>query len=974
MPTLTMRLGTIFGIAGWCAITLAAVPDKVTYQDHVQPIFRAHCASCHNPEDKNSDLDVMTYSGLMAGGASGQVVAGGDPGSSRLFKLVSHAEEPKMPPDSPKIPDAEVAIVEAWIAGGLLEKSDSKAMLSNKPKKALALASTSLEKPQGPIAFPTDLLIEPVIDPDRGSVVSSIATSPWAPVIAVAAPRQVLLYHSDTFELLGVLPFPEGFPHVLKFSRNGSLLLVGGGRGGQSGRVALFDVTTGERVTTIGDEYDAVLAADVSSDQQMVALGGASKIVRIYSTKTGEVIHSIKKHTDWVTALEFSPDSVLLASGDRSGGLHVWETFSGQLFYTLAGHKGAITDVTWRADANVVAAASEDTTVSLWEMFNGTQVKSFAAHGGGTLSVEFSKDGRLVTAGRDNTVKLWDGNGAGLRTYEAFSDIATATTFTHDALAIVGGDWSGEIRVWKTEDGARLANLSMMPPTIAERIATTEASLAELQPKYDEAAKVFQAAQAAQQQAQAYLDAAEKTRVEAEASRAAADKALADARTMVQTTTTQINEASATVAARRAEAKVKADAVAAEKAALEQAQAALAIAEKSVAMQSQLTTQITSVGAAARQSLEGTINAPKVEEAAKLLDMALAHANEALAASQAEKDSKATEVANRTNVIRDAAALAAASLDQVGAAEKAVADLTTTLQSAESAVASAGQTLTNAQAALDQATQNTAAMAQAVQAATDAVNTAKAAADASLAALEKVKSDRQKWEVAKTRVGLHKAKEVASQAQAKQAELAARAAESKKAADAVGAELAAAQKTLADGPASVESAKANIAAAQAGIDTANTQLEAAKTAHAKKEALRSDFEAQSMLIQQAAQAEPTNQSLAAALTKANETIALLTADRDAAAKDIEAKAAGVTTAMQAKTVAETAVADLEKVLAELPARIAAITAKHTELAAVAAAHQSETDAASAELASANQSVEQIHQQIASLTNPPAAAN
>lgn len=973
MQTRTRWVATFLGMVLLGRAGFTAVPDKVTYQDHVQPIFRAHCASCHNAEEKNSDLDLMTYSSLMAGGASGKVVTGGEPAASRLFQLVCHTEEPAMPPDSPKIPDAEIALLEAWIAGGLLEKSDSKAMLA-KPRKAIALASTSLEKPQGPIAFPTDLLIEPYVDPERGSVVSSIATSPWAPVIAVAAPRQVLLYHSDTYELLGILSFPEGFPHVLKFSRNGSLLLVGGGRGGQSGKVALYDVTTGERVTTIGDEYDIVLAADISSDQQIVALGGPSKMVRLYSTKTGELIHSIKKHTDWVTALEFSPDSVLVATGDRSGGLHVWETFSGQLFYTLAGHKGAITDVTWRADANVVAAASEDTTVSMWEMFNGTQIKSFGAHTGGTLSVEFARDGRLVTSGRDNTVKLWDGNGAGLRTFEAFGDIATATTFTHDAAAVVGGDWSGEIRVWKTEDGARLANLSMTPPTIAERIAATDASLAEWRPKYDEAAKVFQAALAAQEQARANRDAAEKTRVDAEAARAAADKALADARADVQNTNNQLDEARAVVEARRAEAKAKADAVAAEKAALEQAQAALAAAEKSVTMQTQLTEQIASIATSARQSLEGTINASKVEEAAKLLDTALALTKEAQTASQSQRDAKATEVADRTNTVKEAAAIAAATLDQVGAAEKSVADLTGTLQSAESAVASAGQNLTSAQAALDQATQNAAAMAQALQAATDAANTAKAAADAALVALNKATSDRQKWEIARARVELHKAKEVATKAEAKHAEIAARAAESKEAADAVAAELAAARKALADGPASREAAKANIAAAQAGIDAANTQLDAAKTAHAKKEALRADFEAQSITIQQAAEAEPNNQGLAAALAKTKETLALLAADRDAAAKEIDAKTADVAAAMDAKRTAETALAELEKLLADLPAKIEALSAKHAELAALAASHQSEADAANNELATANQAVEQIRQQIAGLASPPAAAN
>ena len=57
----------------------------------------------------------------------------------------------------------------------------------------------------------------------------AIASSPWAPVIALGGYRQVLLYHAQTLDPLGVLPFPEGTPYVLRFSRNGRLLLCGGG-------------------------------------------------------------------------------------------------------------------------------------------------------------------------------------------------------------------------------------------------------------------------------------------------------------------------------------------------------------------------------------------------------------------------------------------------------------------------------------------------------------------------------------------------------------------------------------------------------------------------------------------------------------------------------------------------------------------------------------------------------------------------
>ncbi|HLY10255.1 MAG TPA: c-type cytochrome domain-containing protein, partial [Planctomycetota bacterium] len=319
----------------------------VTYQDQVLPIFTTHCLGCHNADKKKGDLDLSSYSAALAGGGSGELAAAGDSGGSLLFKVVAHLAEPKMPPKKPKISDAEIAVLKKWIEGGLIDAPGGKAKKSKAPKVDLALQVPAAGKPKGPAAMPLDLLLEPAVHTPRAEAVTALAASPWAPVGAVAGQHQVLLYNTDTLELAGVLPYPERRPTVLRFSRSGGLLLAGGGHGAKLGRVVAWDVTSGDRVFEIGEEFDQVLAMDLSSDQSHVALGGPGKLVKIYSTRDGELEHSIKKHTDWVTSMEFSPDGVLLATGDRSGGLHVWEARTGRILYTLAGHKGGITDISW---------------------------------------------------------------------------------------------------------------------------------------------------------------------------------------------------------------------------------------------------------------------------------------------------------------------------------------------------------------------------------------------------------------------------------------------------------------------------------------------------------------------------------------------------------------------------------------------------------------------------------------------------
>ncbi|MEW4490269.1 c-type cytochrome domain-containing protein [Thalassoglobus sp. JC818] len=488
--------------------------EKITFDDHVLPVFRARCGSCHNANDRRGGLVLDQYAGVMEGGSSGEVV---DPGSaefSYLWLLVNHEDSPKMPPNADKLPESELAVIRKWIDMGALENAGSKAKI--KERKSLARIEVSTERPAH-VAMPQSYFGDPVVTPPSTNAVTALATSPWAPIVAISGHQQVSLYNSQTREPLGVLPFPEGQPQIIKFSRNGSLLMVGGGRGGQSGKVVVYDVATGERKIEAGAEYDEVLAADISSDQMYIALGGPKKMVRVYSINTGELVYENKKHTDWVTAIEFSPDGVLLASGDRSNGLVVWEADTGRIFYELNGHRGAVTDVSWRPDSNVLASASEDGTIKLWEMQNGTNIKSWNAHGGGALSVEYTREGSLVSTGRDKMARLWDGDGKKLKDFGGLKDIGMEVGFDADSQVAIAGDWSGEVHFWNAADGAVLGTLNTNPPTVSQYLSSLEPQLAEARQNHQKAAEAlatltagFAQRQAASQQAAKELEIAEK--------------------------------------------------------------------------------------------------------------------------------------------------------------------------------------------------------------------------------------------------------------------------------------------------------------------------------------------------------------------------------------------------------------------------------------------------------------------------------
>jgi WD40 repeat protein len=461
-------------LAGSLAFVLPAfAQEKVTYVDHVRPLLENKCFSCHNPDKKKGDLDLTSFAATLTGGGSGSVINSGDPDGSKMIGSLTKKAEPYMPPEGAPLSAKEIEVVAHWIQGGVLETKSSLAK-KGAPRANIALAAAPKGKPEGPPPMPENVLLEPVVVAPRGTAVTALAASPWAPLVAVAGMKQALIYDANTKALAGVYPYPEGFIRSLKFSQNGALLIAGGGRGGKTGNAVVWDVKTGHRVTDVGHEFDQVMCADISPNHGMIVIGSPSKKVKCYNASTGEELWVIKKHTEWILNTAFSPDGVLVASSDRNGGIIVSEAKTGGEFYVLDGHKTACTGLAWRSDSNVLASCAEDGKVAVWEMENGKLVKSWDAHGGGALSVAFGPDGNVVSTGRDGIIRVWDVSGKKLSESKPQGDLVTRVAALAGGKVIASGDWQGNVKLWSADKFEELGTLSSNPSPIAQRIADTE--------------------------------------------------------------------------------------------------------------------------------------------------------------------------------------------------------------------------------------------------------------------------------------------------------------------------------------------------------------------------------------------------------------------------------------------------------------------------------------------------------------------
>src|SRR5215475_3148668 len=85
------------------------------FKKHVKPIFEAKCLRCHGGKRIESDFDLSDREGLLKGGQIGNSVVPGKSKESQLVKLITHAKEPHMPHEAPKLADADIARIIEWI-------------------------------------------------------------------------------------------------------------------------------------------------------------------------------------------------------------------------------------------------------------------------------------------------------------------------------------------------------------------------------------------------------------------------------------------------------------------------------------------------------------------------------------------------------------------------------------------------------------------------------------------------------------------------------------------------------------------------------------------------------------------------------------------------------------------------------------------------------------------------------------------
>lgn len=102
-------------------LAIPALSAPVDFSHQIVPILREHCAECHTGDKKKGGLSMNDRAALIAGSENGPVVVVGDSAKSSLMEVITSSDpDIQMPPKGKRVPAEKVALLKAWIDGGLL--------------------------------------------------------------------------------------------------------------------------------------------------------------------------------------------------------------------------------------------------------------------------------------------------------------------------------------------------------------------------------------------------------------------------------------------------------------------------------------------------------------------------------------------------------------------------------------------------------------------------------------------------------------------------------------------------------------------------------------------------------------------------------------------------------------------------------------------------------------------------------------
>jgi WD40 repeat protein/mono/diheme cytochrome c family protein len=460
-------------LAAWISTSGDAPADDanaqapVSFRKDVRPLLRKHCQGCHQPAKADGKYDLTTYDALLKAGRSNlAAVVPGNVEDSHLLDLITPFNgKAEMPKDRPPLAEAEVDLIERWIAEGAANDAPER----DGP-------AIDMEHPPAYPALP---------------VVTSADFSPDGQLLAVSGYHEVILHKGDGSEIVSRLVGLSERIESAKFSPDGKRLAVTGGSPGRMGEVQIWNVEERKLLISVPVTFDTVYGASWSKDGKLVAFGCGDNTVRAIDAETGKQVLYQGAHNDWVLDTVFSTDSSHLVSVSRDMSMKLIEVATERFVdnitsITPGALKGGLITVDRHPTKDEVVVGGADGTPKLFRMYRQADqarrigddfnlIRNYDPLPGRVYGVCFNADGSRFAVGSSldgaGEARVYDTEtGSQVSRREVPSGGVYAVDISPDGTVLAVGGFDGVIRLLKTDNGELIKefpSVPVAPPQVA---------------------------------------------------------------------------------------------------------------------------------------------------------------------------------------------------------------------------------------------------------------------------------------------------------------------------------------------------------------------------------------------------------------------------------------------------------------------------------------------------------------------------
>ena len=289
----------------------------------------------------------------------------------------------------------------------------------------------------------------------HNSGVNSISFSPDGKTIVSGSwDSTIKLWDIATGEEITTLKRHSDRVTSVSFSPNGKTIVSGS----WDNTIKLWDIATGEEITTLTGHRDFVCSVSFSPDGKTIASASGDETIKLWNISTGQQPTTLKSHSDGVISVSFSPDGKTIASSSYDHTIKLWDIATGEEITTLKGHSDWVSSVSFspvceafsEGAGKTIASGSCDKTIKLWDIATGKEITTLQGHSHSVISVSFSPDGKTIASGSaDQTIKLWDiATGKEITTLKGHNNGVSSVSFSPDGKTIASGSRDKTIKLW----------------------------------------------------------------------------------------------------------------------------------------------------------------------------------------------------------------------------------------------------------------------------------------------------------------------------------------------------------------------------------------------------------------------------------------------------------------------------------------------------------------------------------------------